>query len=472
MQYFELLSENDVAKIHETTLDVMESVGLDFNYGPARHLFAKAGAKVDGNRVYFPRKLVESYRTKAPEKFILYSRNPHNNVLVGGDSSLFIPANCPPFVSDMHLGRRYGTLNDYENFIKLTGNSKFLDMCSNIPVEPSDIPPIQRNLKMLYATMKNTDKCFMGGTLGRVGAEETFKMVSILFGIDPDHMFDKARVISIPCSLTPLKYDSMMLESLMAYAEKGQPVIVNALAIAGATSPVTMEGTLIVQNAEVLAGIVLAQLVREGTPVVYGGASTSADMRTGALCVGSPEMAMINSMTAQMARFYKVPSRASGALTESKEAGTQAAYESMMNLNTAVNCGVNMILHAAGALESINCMSYEKFIIDDEMCGMVRRIKQGVNISHEFLAFDLISQVGPGGHFLDNAHTLKHCRTQFFMPGMGDRRSYHIWEKKGGYDLISNANLQWKKILSEYIPPELDPGVDRDLQKYVATIIG
>lgn len=470
MSYFEVLSAADVENIHEATLHIMETVGLDLMHPPALELLSRAGAKVDGERVYFPTKLVEQEIGKAPDQFCLHARNPEKNVIIGGDQSLFLPANCPPFVSDLDHGRRYGTLADYENFIKLTHNSRYLDMSSNVLIEPSDIPVTQRNVRMLYAAMKYTDKCFMGGAMGRTGAEETMKMVALLFGIEEKKLPEKPRVISIPCSLTPLKYDQMMLECLMVYANAGQPVIVNSLGVAGATAPATLAGTLVVENAEILTGIVLAQLIREGTPVVYGGASTIADMRTGALSVGAPEMALNNVMTAQMARYYNIPSRAVGALTEAKQVGSQSAYESMMNLTSAVSCGLNMILHAAGALESINCMSYEKFMIDDEMCGMARRIKKGVKVTPDTLGIEAIKEVGPGGHYLSCSHTFAHFKTEFFMPQLGNRTSYDAWKNSDDKDMAVKANKSWKKNLEEYQTPELPKTIDTDLQSFVRSV--
>jgi trimethylamine--corrinoid protein Co-methyltransferase len=470
MRYFEILSDTDVEQVHEATLQVMETVGLDILYPPARELYAHAGGKVDGDRVFFPKTLVEAQIKKAPKAFCLHARNPDHNVTIGADQTLFLPANCPAFVSDLDHGRRYGTLADYENFVKLTGHSSNLDMSSNILIEPSDIPVEQRNVNMLYATMKYTDKCFMGGALGLTGAGETMDMVAMLFGIEKEKLPDKARVVSIPCSLTPLKYDESMLACLIAYAQAGQPVIVNSLAVAGATAPATLAGTLVVENAEILAGIVLAQLVREGSPVIYGGASTSADMRTGALAVGAPEMALNNIMTAQMARFYKIPSRSVGALTEAKKVGNQSAYESMMNLTAAVSSGLNLVLHAAGALESINCMSYEKFIIDDEMCGMARRMKRGVTIDSDTLALDVINRVGPGGHYLADPHTFRHFKTEFFMPQLANRTNYDTWKNSNDRDMAQRANRAWKEIVAEYCPPDLPPDIEADLISYVRSI--
>ncbi|MCP4454804.1 MAG: trimethylamine--corrinoid methyltransferase, partial [Planctomycetes bacterium] len=172
------------------------------------------------------------------------------------------------------------------------------------------------------------------------------------------------------------------------------------LSIAGATSPVTMEGTLVVQNAEVLAGIVLSQLVREGAPVVFAGSSSATAMRYGTLSIGAPEMAINTAATAQMARFYDLPCRGGGALTDAKQVDSQAAYESMMSMQMATLSGINFVLHSAGILEGYMTASYEKFIIDAEICGMCKRIKRGEELTPEKLAVEAISQVGPGGDFL------------------------------------------------------------------------
>ena len=464
MSYYEVLSKTDMEQIHETSLSVMSKTGLDIQNDAARDLLSRGGARIDGTRVFFPTDMVTSAVQFAPERFCLHAPNPENSVEIGGDSSVFLPANCAAFVSDPDSGRRYGTLADYENLVRLTAQSRYLDMSSSVLVEPSDIPPEQRNMRMLHTTFRNSDKCFMGGATGAKAARETLDMVSILFGISQSNLPDKARVISIPCSLTPLKYDRSMLDCLMTYAAAGQPVIVNSLGVSGTTAPGTLAGTLVVENAEILAGITIAQLVREGTPVVYGGASTIANMRTGAVCVGAPEMALNNAMTAQMARFYKLPSRGCGTLTEAHEPDCQSAYESMMNLTTAVTSGLNMVLHAAGSLSSINCMSFEKFIIDEEMCGMAKRIKTGVNVDAETMGLGVIDQVGPGGHFLTSPHTFQHFRSEFFMPDISERTGY---DSAAEQDIVSRANRKWKERLDRFQPPQLDPDIHRDLSRYV-----
>jgi trimethylamine--corrinoid protein Co-methyltransferase len=253
----------------------------------------------------------------------------------------------------------------------------------------------------------------------------------------------------------------------MEYAKAGQPQIISSLSIAGATGPVTLAGNLALQNAEILAGIVLTQLVREGTPVVFAGVSSNAEMRSGALCIGSPEMAMNTAATGQMAHYYKLPVRSGGAVCDAKSPDAQASFESMMGLLMARVCGINFVLHSAGILESYNCMSYEKFIIDDELCGMVKRIQRGFEVTPETLALDVIKNVGPGGHFLDKDHTFDHFRTEFYQPRLSNRDDFVTWQASGSPQSTEAANRKFKEILSTYETPELPADVDRDLLKFI-----
>ncbi len=469
MQHFGLLTKSQIEQIHEATLEIMERIGIDFRHPSALDILTHGGAKVDGCRVFFPRQMVETQLRKAPSEFTLHARNPKHNLIIGGDHNIYVPANCPPFVTSRDNGRRYGTLTDYENLVKLTHSSQNLDMCSNILVEPNDVPLEMRPAKTTYACFRLSDKCFMGSAIDSHGARQTLQMISIVFG-DKKALAQKPRVIAIPCSLTPLCYDEYMLGVMIEYARAGQPQLINSLTIGGATAPATLAAALAVQNAEILAGIVFTQLVRDGTPVVYAMGSSCADMRSGALAVGAPEMAIHNVMAAQMARFYHIPSRGAGALTDSKTPDMQAGYESMMNLMAAHNGGLNFILHAVGALETINCVSYEKFIIDDEMVGMVKRLHRGVEVSKESLALDVIEEAGPRGQFLDKVHTFEHCRNEFYLPQLSDRSPYESWEKEGARSIEEIANQKWKKILEDYQQPDWPDSVDKDLRNYITSL--
>ncbi len=463
MQHCELLTPDQVEAVHEASLAILERTGLDFHHEAARNLLARAGARVDGIRVFFPRTLVEAQRTKPPEQFTLHARDPEHDVVIGGDRPVFVPANCPAFVMEPDGTRRYGTLEDYRRFVMLTDRSPHLDLCSNIPVEPTDVPEPVRHLHMTYACLTHTDKCFMGSCLGADAVRDVLRMMSMVFG----DLEDTPRVLSIPCSLTPLSYDERMLGALMTYAQAGQPVMVNSVAIAGATAPVTLAGALAVQNAEILAGVVLSQLVREGTPVVYASGSSNVDMQSGAFCVGSPEMALNNTMAAQMARYYHLPSRGAGALTDSMRPDAQAGYESMMNLVSAVQSGLHVVLHAAGALETINSVSYEKFLLDEEAVGMVKRLQQGVRVDENSLALDTVEETGPGGSFLTATHTFLHFRDELFFPQITRRRSFSAWTASGRESTLSEAHRRWPEVLASCERPALPPSVDRDLKAFM-----
>lgn len=464
--YMELLTQAQIERIHAATLDILETVGLDFFHEPALEALAKGGAKVDGQRVFFPPKLVEERVAMAPETFTLHARNPAHDLVFGGERAIFAPANCPAFVDDEENGRRYGTMEDFDNLVKLTHESANLDMCSNVPVEPSDIDLHLRPAMMTVSCLKHTDKCFMGSSLGGDAARQVLELMNMVFG-DLGGAEPKLRIISIPCSLTPLAFDERMLEAMMVYAWAGQPQMINSLAIAGSTSPITLPGTLVVQNAEILAGIVLCQLIREGTPVVYASGSSAMDMRTGSLRVGAPELAMNNLSTAQLARFYGIPSRGCGTLTDSVCITEQAGYESMMNLLTAHSAGIHFILHAAGALDTINCMSYEKFVLDDDLIGMVKHINGGVTVDDTTLALDVIRETGPRGYFLTKAHTLQNCRRSIFKPQIRPQRPDVQFRETEAASHIHKATRRWKAMLENYRQPDFPESIDRDIQDWM-----
>ncbi len=466
MQRFEILDKTQIEKVHETSLRILEEIGLDFGYPPALEVLKKGGAKVDGQRVFFPPGLIEAQIKKAPAEFTLHARNPEHNVVIGGNHMVLAPGYGAPFVTDIENGRRKATMKDFENFVKLTGASANQDILSGTVVEPTDMPYETRHAHMVYTAMKYSDKCVMGSTMGAQAASDCIQLAAILFG-SRDQLASTPGIISVLGPLTPLKYDARMLGALMEYAAAGQPQLITSLAIAGATGPVTLAGSLALQNAEVLAGIVLTQLVREGTPVIFGGVSSNAEMRNGTLSIGSPEMAMTTAATAQLARYHKLPVRSGGAICDSKSPDSQASYESMMSLLMARVSGINFVLHSAGILESYNCMSYEKFIIDDEMCGMVKRIERGYEVNPDTLAFDIIKEVGPGGHFLDKDHTFDHFRTEFYQPQLSNRDDYVSWQEKGSPQSMETANKKYKEILETYEAPELPVDVDKDLLKFI-----
>jgi trimethylamine--corrinoid protein Co-methyltransferase len=467
MRYFEYFSEQEVRRIHETCLRLLETVGVDFSFEPALEVLKKAGCKVEGQRVFFPPTLVEAQVAKAPAQYTLQARNPEKSVVIGGEHIAFIPCYGPPFVTDLDRGRRASTLEDYINFVKLGHASRSLDITGGMMAEPNDVPHERRNAEMMYASMRYSDKPFMGGAIGAEAARETIEMTAILFGCSEAALAEKRPIISILCARTPLAYDDRMLGAIMEYAKAGMPQLISSLSIAGATAPVTMEGTLVVQNTEVLAGIVLTQLIREGTPVVFAGSSSCSAMRYGTLSIGAPEMAVNTAATAQMARFYGIPSRGGGALSDAKLPDAQAGFEAMMSQLMATLSGVHFVLHSAGILEGYMVSSYEKFVLDDEICGMCKRIKRGERADEDRLAFELIRQVGPGGEYLTQKHTFQNFRKEIYANLLEEKDSYANWQQKGALSIDRRANQKWKEILKAYQEPQLPAETDKALRRYI-----
>jgi trimethylamine--corrinoid protein Co-methyltransferase len=318
---------------------------------------------------------------------------------------------------------------------------------------------------MLYASIVHSDKPLIGSSEGSTGARHTMEMTSILFG--KDALADMPVTVGLINPLSPLSYSNEMNQALIEYSRWQQPVIIAPLAMAGSTGPITLAGALAQQNAEILAGVTLAQLISPGTAVIYGSTSTNMDMKTGALSIGSPELALGVVATAQMARRYGLPSRSGGALTDAHSLDAQAGFESMLSLLTTVSSDIDFVLHAAGILSSYMAFSYEKFVLDDEMCGMVRWFKRGITVAPETLAYEVIANVGPGGNFLMEPHTVERCRSEFWQPVVCHREGLEAWMANGRLDVAQRARQRWKQLLAEHKDPPLDATTARQLQAFV-----
>jgi trimethylamine:corrinoid methyltransferase-like protein len=460
----ELLGVEDLDAIHRTSMRLLKSTGVNFPVEEALDIFKRHGVRVDGKRVYLAESQVMDALRTVPRSFTIRARDPRRSVVVGSGEPVFAPGYGAPFLVDPEAGKRPPTMEDYERLVKLAHVLPNQDMSGLVLVEPSDVPPESAHLRMLYTHMTCSDKPFIGSTAGGVGARQTMEMASILFGAE---VHEEPVMICLVNSLTPLGYSTEMLGALLEYARQRQPIIIAALAMAGSTAPATLAGLLAMQNAELLAGVVLTQLISPGAPVVYGSTSTNIDMRTGALCIGSPELSEMIVAHAQLARFYGLPCRSGGALTDASYPDAQAGFESMMSLLTAVNSGVDFVLHSAGILSAYLAFSYEKFVLDDEMCGMVRRLRRGFEVTPETLAYDVVARVGPGGNYLMEDHTLAHCREAFWQPSVCDRGGLDAWMKGGREDAVARARERWQRLLAGYREPDLDGVIKRQLQEYV-----
>ena len=369
---FEVLDDEGLSLLEENADTILQEVGLIFRGDPeALRLLREGGADVDGERVRFPRGMCRSIvRASAPREFTQFARNHDNDVRIGGNATVFAPNYGSPFVRDLDNGRRYGTIEDFRNLVKLTYASPHLHHSGGTVCEPVDVPVNKRHLDMVYAHMRYSDKAFMGSVTAPERARDTVDMARLLFGAD--YLEDHPVILSLVNANSPLVWDSIMLGAARAYAEANQAVLVTPFILAGAMAPVTVAGASAQTLAEALGGMTFVQLVRPGAPVVLGSFASSMSMQSGAPTFGTPEPALVLYVMAALARRLGVPFRSGGSLCASKVADAQAAYESAATLHPTVLAGVNFVLHAAGWLEGGLTVGYEKFILDADQCGMMQ----------------------------------------------------------------------------------------------------
>ncbi len=463
---YEILGEEGMALIEANADTVQEEIGIEFRDDPeALQMWCDAGADVQGERVHFPKGLCRELMKTAPKQFTQHARNPERSVEIGGKNTVFAPVYGPPFVRDLDGNRRYATIEDFQNFVKLAYMAPAMHHSGGTVCEPVDVPVNKRHYDMVYSHIKYSDKPFMGSVTAPERAEDTVAMAKLVFGNEfVDNNCVTTSLININ---SPMVVDDTMGGALKVYARAGQATIISPFIVGGAMSPVSVAGTLTQVIAEATAAIAFAQLCRPGAPVIMGTFATSISMQSGAPAFGTPEPASLLLGAAQFARRYNLPFRSGGSLTGSKLPDAQSAYDSAQTLYPALLGGVNFMLHAAGWLEGGLVSSFEKFMMDVDQLAMMQKFADGIDLSENGQAMDAIREVGPGGHYLGCAHTQANFETAFYRTTVGDNNSFEQWEVDGAKRTDQRANELVSKTLAEYQAPPLDPGIDEALQKYI-----
>jgi len=469
---YEVLNEEGLSLIEHNADTVLEEIGIDFKGDQeALDIWKHAGADVQGERVHFPRGMCRRIvQASAPRQYTQHARNAAKNVVMGGPHTVFAPAYGSPFVLDLDRGRRYGTIEDFRNFVKLAYSTPYLHHSGGTVCEPVDLPVNKRHFDMVYAHMRYSDKPFMGSVTQPERAQDTVNMAEILFGenwIDPETLRPRTTITSLINANSPLTWDSTMLGAAKVYALNNQACLMTPFILAGAMSPVTVVGTATLTLAEALSGMAFVQLVNPGAPVIFGSFASSLSMRSGAPTFGTPEPALVLYTMAALARRLGVPFRSGGGLCASKIPDAQAAYESAQTMLPTVLAGTNFVLHTAGWLEGGLAMGYEKFMMDVDQAGMYQTMLGGIDVSESGQALDAIREVGPGKHFLGCAHTQANFETAFFPSQLADNNSFEQWDSEGRQDMAQRANALWKKALRDYEAPPIDPVVDEALLDYI-----
>ncbi len=445
---------------------ILDEIGVEFRGDEeALELFRAAGARVDGNRVRFDPGLARRLCSTAPSRFTMHGRD-GRAIGVGGDGVVFLPAYGSPFVTDLDRGRRYATLEDFQNLVKLAWASPWLHHSGGTVCEPVDVPVNKRHLDMVRAHLTYSAKPFMGSVTAPERAEDSIAMAQIVFG---------AEFMATHCVIqgninvnSPLVWDEVMSGALKAYAKANQGCVISPFIIGGAMGPVTQPALIAQAHAEAMTGIALAQLVRPGSPMVYGNFLTTMDLKSGAPTFGTAESALATFAIGQLARRLNLPLRCGAHYTASKTADGQAMQESADAMTAGILAGSNYVIHAAGWLEGGLTTGYEKFVMDLDRCGMLHRLLAGLTIDDNELAADAYREAGPGTAFLGTAHTMANFETANHESELCDTASFEQWTDGGALDMQHRANRRWKQMLEDYHPPPPLPlAVDRELDAFV-----
>ena len=462
---YEPFTTADIDTIERHADRILDEVGVEFRGDEeALELFRAAGARVEGERVRFDPGLSASLCAAAPRTFDMHGRD-GRRVPIGGHAVVFLPAYGPPFVTDLDRGRRYATLEDFENIVKLTYATPWLHHSGGTVCEPVDVPVNKRHLDMTYTHLRWSTKPFMGAVTSPERAQDSIEMARIVFGAE---FMESNCVIQGNINVnSPLVWDDVMSGALKAYARANQGCVISPFIIGGAMGPVTVPALVAQAHAEAMTGIALAQLVRPGSPMVYGNFLTTMNLRSGAPTFGTAESTLATYAVGQLARRLGLPLRCGAHYTASKTGDAQAMQESADAMSAGILAGTNYVIHAAGWLEGGLTFGYEKFAMDLDRCAMLHKQLGGLTVDDEQLAMDAYVEAGPGGNYLSSAHTMRHYANANHESTLTDTNSFEQWTDDGGLDMQQRANQRWRKMLAEYEPPAIDDATDRELRSFI-----
>ncbi len=462
----EPMSVEEVERIHAASMDILENVGVVFRDPQAIRDWKSVGADVrDDSRVHLDRELVSELISTIPSEITLHARDSEKSVKIGGRSSIFIPMAGAPYVRDLDDRRRPPTLDDLAMFHKLAHLAPVIHSTSHHIVEPMDHPISHRHLRITYSSMKHSDKTFMGMTTSPKNAADVLNMCEILFG---EKFMETHPVVTGNCNgNSPLLWDETMLGALREFSRRNQPILCSPFVLGGANTPASTAPAVAQLNAEALSALAYTQVVRRGSPAIYGHYLSTVSMSSGAPMAGTPEISLMNFMIGQMARYYNVPWRTSNTLGGAKTLDAQAGYESASTMMSVLLSGAHYLWHSAGWNEAGMHCSVAKFVVDAEQCAMGYRMAQGIVWDDFEEAITAVADVGPGGHYLGHPHTLTHFQQAFFMPKLFDNNTYEQWVAEGAIDVTERALENARALLNSYELPAMDESVDEALQDYI-----
>jgi trimethylamine--corrinoid protein Co-methyltransferase len=451
------LKKVDVKRIVEEALGLLERSGMRVYSESARSYLVKAGAMVasDGLTVHFPRTLVEDALATAPSRITLCGRNPDQDVILEDSRVYFGTGGTAIYVIDLESGeRRPSTIND----IKL--NALLVDSLDHIHVFtinvfPNEIREIDHiDINRFYWSLQNTSKHVMGGIYSMKGTRQVVEMAGMLAG-GKKALRERPFISFITLVISPFKIDELYGDITCYLVNEGLPVVTPTEPVCGSTSPITLAGNVLVHTAETLGGVVLAQAIRKGAPVIAGSVGSIPDLRTMGIVTGAIERGMLNSATAQIAQYLELPFYSTAGNSDAKTEDVQAGIESAMSNLLVGMSGANYIHDAAGLFDGDLTISYEKLVMDNEILGMCDRVLRGIEVTDDTLAIDLIEEVGPGGNFIAESHTVMHMMDEFFNPTLADRNLYDEWSKSGRQTMKDRARQKLRELMDSPHNPHI-----------------
>ncbi len=466
---YKVLTDDQIHDIHIATLQILEEVGVRVEYKPALEIFRDHGCEVDFKEriVKIPGHILNKALANCPSRFTLYGRTPEFDVKVDTQNVYTIGGSSALYVLELDGKRRLATLKDLEDLTRLQDTLENLHIMHAIVI-PQDIPQEGFD-RILFATvMKNTSRNYYSQAIGAQGVRDQVEMASVILG-SKEAVSKKPIFTIVLCMISPLTQSDVRVEELMECAKFGIPVYVEVDAMPGATTPITLAGTLVEQSANILCGITLAQLIRPGLPCIYAIASGIMDMSTGNYSGGAPETTLLHAATAQVAHYYNLPFQG-GTGIDAAIPDAQAGYERALQVLGCSLAGTNFVHLSIGMMEQMLLASYEQCVIDNEILGAAFKIVEGIEVNQDTLAVDVIKKVGPGGNFLTHEHTLKYLRKVRWFPKLTNRDKWDTWISKGGMDMRKRANAEARRILKEHHPQYLTKKQIEEIEK-IAKII-
>jgi len=447
-----VLSDDNVAQIHENALRVLQDLGISILLPEARELLKSAGAKVQDHMVYVPRDMVENALETAPKRYTMRAPNTAKDQDIYLGRQLFASSGGCPNAYDRIRGRRPGDLESYREAIQLQQSFDIIHKLSPAP-EPQDVPIHLRHLAMVETQIANADKALAIYARGRAQVDQMFELIQSALGLSDDEFRADPYCSTVINTNSPRLIDNPMAQGLIDFARAGQLTIVTPFCLAGAMAPITVAGALTLQHAEALAGITIAQTASPGAPVMYGGFGSNVDMKSGAPSFGTPTHMQMPLGSGQLARHIGLPWRsAAGAASNTHD--MQAASENTMAIMATAMAQATLTLHSAGWLEGGLTFGYEKFINDIEVLQTLGHFSNGVDQSASAISLDPITEVMPGGHFFETAQTMERYGSEFYDPLVADLSNFGTWENAGSVPSQERATALWQARLSEFSPPQ------------------